>query len=82
MLAQSVEARRSATTSVDLLIAKQTVHSPVPVGAVGLFREAIGLQDIADLPAGADDLEGDAARGEFMKIMQHFRAREIDKGRG
>jgi hypothetical protein len=52
------------------------VHSPGPVGAVGLFREAIVLQDIADLPAGADDLESDAARDKLaMEVVQHFRAR-------
>ena len=48
---------RGAAKSPGLQIAEQTVHPAGPVGAVGLFREAICLQDIADLTAGAGDLE-------------------------
>ena len=77
----SVTARGSATRSVGFQIAEQTVHPPGPVGAVGLFRQAVGLEHVADLPAGADDLEGDAARSELaMEIAQHLCARQIDKG--
>ena len=71
-----------ATSSAELQIAEQTVHSPRPVGAVGLVGHAVRLQDIAHLPAGTDDLEGDAARGEFrMEVAQHLCAGEIDEGR-
>ena len=49
-------ARRNAARSIALQIAEQTVHSPGPVGAVGFFCQTVGLQDIADLPAGANDL--------------------------
>src|SRR4051812_38819941 len=72
--------RTMGARSTELQITEQTIHPPGPVGAVGLFREAVGLQDIADLPARADDLEGDTARGELaMEIVEHFGTRQIDE---
>jgi hypothetical protein len=53
---QPLEERRRdgrAARPTDLQIAE---HTAGPVGAVGLFCKAIGLQDIADLPARPDDV--------------------------
>src|SRR5262245_66207453 len=78
-----VTARGGAARSGDLQIAEQTVHPSGPVGAVSLVGEPIGLQDVADLPPGADDLEGDAARGKLtMEIVQHPGACQVDERRG
>lgn len=56
---RSASRRQLFAGSTGLQLAEQTVHPPGPVGAVGLFGEAIGLQDVADLPARADDLKAD-----------------------
>src|SRR5262249_31989293 len=66
----------------DPQIGEQAVHSAGPIGAVGLLGKAISLQDIANLAAGANDLESDAARGEVvMQVAQHLGAGEVDGGR-
>jgi hypothetical protein len=71
----------TATRSTFPQIVEYTIHPSGPVGAVGLLREAISLQNISDLPAGADDLKSDAARDKFaMEVVKHFHARKIDKG--
>ena len=52
------------------------------VAAVGLLRQPLRPQQIAQLRVRADDAEGDVAGGEFvMEIVQHARAGQIDVGR-
>ena len=68
-------------SSFGLTVAKHAVQRPQPFAAVGLFREPLCPQQIAQLRMRTDDAERDTARRQFvMEIVQHARPGQIDIG--
>ena len=56
-LATQYEASGCSLPAPCLIIGKQLVERPQPLGAVGPVRKSFGAQEVAQLRVGADDAE-------------------------